>query len=192
MLESCARMKVLSDQTMTHLNQPVLTPSPNQVQEFHQLPQVGFNSYQEDTQPSLEETHEDYMQLSTRCSNLGPPRYDSKRGSQWATEGIFFHSVSPEPTSLILQHIHFHEVNKFNTLRSNKQIDNHIDMSIHFIEMPFESTPLYLLNRIEELEYQKPVEKAVHVHEVCKLDNDSRCLDKVIRDYMATRTPHIE
>ena len=76
----------------------------------------------------------------------------------------FFSTQSvPEPTSSILQHIHFHEVNKFNTLRSNEQIDNHIDMSIHSIEMSFESTPLYHLNRIEELEYQKPVEKVVSV-----------------------------
>ena len=30
------------------------------------------------------------------------------------------------------------------------------------------------------------------MHEVCKLDNDPRCLDKVIRDYLATHTPHVE
>ena len=49
--------------------------------------------------------------------------------------------------------------------------------------MPFKSTPSFHLSRIEDFEYEKPIEEAVHVHEVCKLDNDPRDLDKVIRDF---------
>ena len=49
----------------------------------------------------------------------------------------------PRPKFSILEHFHFHEVNKFKTLKSDKQIVGHIDMSIHSIEMSFESTPSF-------------------------------------------------
>jgi len=42
----------------------ILTPVLDQVQEFHQLSQVDFNSNHEDTQPILEETFENFMQFS--------------------------------------------------------------------------------------------------------------------------------
>ena len=61
MIESCARTKVHFDKIMTHLNQSVSTPISDQVQEFHQLSQVEFNSNQEDKQSTLEETLEDTM-----------------------------------------------------------------------------------------------------------------------------------
>ena len=48
------------------------------------------------------------------------------------------------------------------------------------------------MNRIEELEDDKHVEDVVSVHEVYKLDNDRQCLDEVIRNYLATNTPHEE
>ena len=48
------------------------------------------------------------------------------------------------------------------------------------------------MNHIEELEHEKPVEEVVNVHEVYKLNNDSQCLDEVIRNYLATYTPHVE
>jgi len=41
-------------------------------------------------------------------------------------------------------------VNKFKILRSDEQIDDHIDRSTHSIKMPFESTPSFHLNRIEK------------------------------------------
>ena len=75
------------------------------------------------------------------------------------------------PKSSILEHIRFHEANKFKTLKSVEQNDDHIDLSIHSIEMPFESTPSFHLNRIEDIEYKKPVEEVIHVPEVCILDN---------------------
>jgi len=59
------------------------------------------------------------------------------------------------PKSSILEHIRFHEANKFKTLKSDEQIDDHIDKSIHSIEMSFESTPSFHLNQIKELEYKK-------------------------------------
>ena len=62
LIEACAHM----DKIMTHLSQHVSTPSPDQVQEFHQLSQVDFNSNHEDTQPILEETFENFMQFSQR------------------------------------------------------------------------------------------------------------------------------
>ena len=64
-------------------------------------------------------------------------------------------------------------------------------MSNHSIEMPFES-PLFHLNQFEELEYEKPIEEVVKVHEVDKLNNNPQCLDEVIRYYLATHTPHVE
>ena len=88
----------------------------------------------------------------------------------------------PGPKPSIQGHIHFHEAKKFKNLRSDEQIDHHIDVSIHSIEMPFESTPSFHLNRIKEFEHKKPVEKVVNVHEVYKSDNDPQCLDKVIRN----------
>ena len=63
---------------------------------------------------------------------------------------------------------------------------DHINMSIHSIEMPFESTPSFHFNRIEKLEYEKPVE------EVCMFDDYPRYLYKVIRDHLATLTPRVE
>jgi len=87
---------------------------------------------------------------------------------------------------------HFHEAKKFKNLRSDERIDDHIDASIHSIEMAFESTPSFNLNRTEELDHEKPVEEVVNVHEVYKLDNDCQCLDEVIRNYLATHTPHVE
>ena len=64
---------------------------------------------------------------------------------------MFTHSIKstqsvPGPKSSILEHIRFHEANKFKTLKSDEQIDDHIDM---------------------------PIEKVTHVHEVCILDNYS-------------------
>jgi len=44
LIEACVHM----DKIMTHLSQHVSTPSPDQVQEFHQLPQIDFNSIHED------------------------------------------------------------------------------------------------------------------------------------------------
>ena len=53
----------------------------------------------------------------------------------------------PGPTSSILEHIHFHQVNKIQTVRSEEQIFNHIDISTHSIEMPFEIAPsVHLIN----------------------------------------------
>jgi len=71
--------------------------------------------------------------------------------------GSFFTQLVPGPTSSIQEHIHFLKANKFQTLRSDEQIHDHIDMSTHSIEMPFESTPSFHLNRIEEFEYEKSV-----------------------------------
>ena len=68
-------------------------------------------------------------------------------------------------------------------MRSDKQIDDHIDMYVHSFEMPFESTLSFHLNQIEELEYEKPIEEDVHVRKVFKLDNDPWCRDKVNRVY---------
>ena len=82
-------------------------------------------------------------------------------------------------------------MNKVQTVRLEEQIVVHSDMSNHSIEMPFES-PLFHLNQFEELEHEKPVEEVVKVHEVYKLNNDPQCLDEVIRNYLATRTPHME
>ena len=64
-------------------------------------------------------------------------------------------------------------------------------MFTHFIEMPFES-PLFHFNQFKELECEKPVEEVVYVHEVCKLDHGTRCLDKVIRDYLTIRIHYVE
>ena len=58
-------------------------------------------------------------------------------------------------------------------------------MSSHSIKMPFEFQ-LFHFNQFKEFEYEKPIEKVVRVHEVCKLYNDPQCLNKVIRDYFAT------
>jgi len=70
----------------------------------------------------------------------------------------------PVPKSSILEHIRFHEANKFKTLKSNEQINDHIDKSIHSLEMTFECTSSFHLNQIEELEYKKHVEEVIHVH----------------------------
>jgi len=91
----------------------------------------------------------------------------------------------------IQEHINFHKMNKVQTVRPEKQIIGHSDMSNHSIVMPFES-PLFHLNQFEELELEKPVEEVVTVHEVYKLNNDPQCLDEVIRNYLATYTPHVE
>ena len=72
----------------------------------------------------------------------------------------------PGPKLSILKHIHFYEAKKFKNLRSDDQIDDHIDVSTHFIEMSFESTSLFHLNHIEELEHEKPIEEVVKIHEV--------------------------
>ena len=65
-------------------------------------------------------------------------------------------------------------------------------MSTYSIEMPFESTPSFYLNRIKEIEHEKPVEEIMKVHEVYKLGNDPQYLDEVIRNYLATHTPNVE
>ena len=65
-------------------------------------------------------------------------------------------------------------------------------MSIHSIEMPFESTPSFYLNLIEKLEYMKLIEDVIRVHEVCILNNYPQFLKKVIRDCLATRAHYVE
>jgi len=35
----------------------------------------------------------------------------------------------------------------------------------------------------------EPIEKVIHVHEVCKFDDDSLCLDDMFRDDLVTYTP---
>ena len=92
----------------------------------------------------------------------------------------------PGTTSSIQEHIQIYQVNKIQTIRSKEKIDNHFDMPTHSIEMPFESTPLFHLNRIEELEYKKPVKESIYVHKVCILDNYPQFLERVIRDCLAT------
>jgi len=77
-------------------------------------------------------------------------------------------------------------------LKSEKQINDHIDMSIHSIEMSFESTPSFYLNRIEELEYKKPIGEVIKVHEACILDNYSQFLEKVIRDCFAIPAHYVK
>jgi len=105
----------------------------------------------------------------------------------------FFSTQSiPGSKSSILKHIHFYEANKFKTLKSDEYINDHIDMSIHSIEMPFESTPSFYLNLIEKLKYMKPVEDLICVHEVCMLDDCPQFMKKVIRDNLATRAHYME
>ena len=91
----------------------------------------------------------------------------------------------PRPKPSILEHIHFHEANKFKTLKSDEKINDHIDKSIHSLEMTFECASSFHLNQIEELEYEKTIEK------MYIFDDYPRYLDKVIRDYLATLTPRI-
>ena len=35
----------------------------------------------------------------------------------------------------------------------------------------------------------KPIKEVIHVHEVCKFDDDSLCLDDLFRDDLVTYTP---
>ena len=62
-------------------------------------------------------------------------------------------------TTSIQEHIHFHEVNKFQIMRFEEQIDNHIDVSTHSIKTPFESILSCHFNQFEEFEYEKQVKK---------------------------------
>ena len=62
-------------------------------------------------------------------------------------------------------------MNKVQTVRPEEQIVNHSDISTHSIEMLFKS-PLFHFNQFKKLEYEKPIEEVVKVHEVYKLDND--------------------
>ena len=106
----------------------------------------------------------------------------------------FSSQLVPEPIPTrpmsIQEHINFHKMNKVQTVRPEEQIVGHSDMYNHSIEMPFESQ-LFHLNQFEEFEHEKPVEEVVNVHEVYKLNNDPQCLDEVIRNYLATCTPHV-
>ena len=127
----------------------------------------------------------DNVQHLARLNRIANEVVSGQANNSLSTQSV------PGPKPSILEHIHFH-AKKFKIFRSDEQIDDHIDVSTHSIEMPFESTPSFHLNRIKEFEHEKPVEKVVKVHEVYKLDKDHRCLDKVIRNYLATHTPHVE
>jgi len=76
-------------------------------------------------------------------------------------------------------------------MRSEEQIENY-SMSIHSIEMLFESSPSFRLNLIEKFEYEKQVEEVVQVHKVCKDDDDPPCLDKLFRVDLVTHTPSLK
>jgi len=78
---------------------------------------------------------------------------------------IFFTQYVAGPTSSIQRHIHYHEVNKFKTLRFDEQINDHIDMSTQSIEMSFKSSPSVHLDQFEEFEAKKQGEEVVQVHE---------------------------
>jgi len=41
----------------------------------------------------------------------------------------------------------------------------------------------------DECNGDEPIEKIIHVHEVCKFDDDSLCLDDLFRDDLVTYTP---
>jgi len=111
----------------------------------------------------------DNVQLSARLDRLASELASGQANDFFSTQ-LVPETTPTQPTS-IQEHICFHEVNNFQTLRPDEQIDDHIDMSTHSIEMPFEPTPSFYLNQIEELEYEKHVEEVVHVHKVCKVDD---------------------
>jgi len=58
--------------------------------------------------------------------------------------------------------------------------------------MPFEFIPSFHLNKFEEFEYEELVDEVVHVHEVCKFDDDPLCLDGLLRDDLIAHTPLLE
>ena len=125
LIEACAHM----DKIMTHLNQPVSTTSPNQVQEFHQLSQIEFNGNQVDKKPTLEEVVETFMQTSNQvlydikdCLN----RLASELVSEQEKD-LFYTQLVPEPMPIrpisIQEHINFHKMNKVQTVRpKNKSL----------------------------------------------------------------------
>ena len=130
--------------------------------------------------------------LSDNVQHLAHLDMIANEGASGQVKDSFFTQSVPRPKSSILKHIHFHEANKFKTLKSDEQIDDHIDLSVHSIEMPFEPTLSFHLNRIKEFEYKKHVEEVIHVHEVCILDNYSQYLKNVIKDCLATCAHYVE
>ena len=58
--------------------------------------------------------------------------------------------------------------------------------------MPFEFTPSIHLDQFEEFEEEKQVEEVAQVHEACCYDDDSLCLDELIRDDLVPHTPPVE
>ena len=106
---------------------------------------------------------------------------------------FLINQLVPEPmliqTTSIQEHIHFYQVNKFQTVRSKEQTKYHIDMSTHSNEIPFDSIPSFHRNQIEDFEYEKPFEEVVHVYKVCKVDDAPLCLDKLFKDDLVAHTP---
>jgi len=59
----------------------------------------------------------------------------NSRARQMSTHSIKSTQFVSQLKSSILEHIRFHEANKFKTLKSNEQIDDHIDMPVEKLHM---------------------------------------------------------
>ena len=103
--------------------------------------QFEFNSNHKDTQPTREKFFKNFMQSSQQIliDNVQHSACLDRLATELASgqeKDFFSTQLVPEPTptqtTSIQEHIHFHEVNKFQTVRSEEQIDDHIDASCSF------------------------------------------------------------
>ena len=79
-------------------------------------------------------------------------------------------------------------MNELQTLRSEEQIDDHIDMSTNSIEMPFEFISSCHLNQFEGLKEEEQVEGVVHVEKESYFDDEPIYLNELFRDDLIAYT----
>ena len=77
-------------------------------------------------------------------------------------------------------------------MRSEEQIDDHIEEFAHSLEMPFESILSCHFIQFEKFIYEKQTEKVVQVHEACCFDDDPIRLDEMFTGDLVTHTPPVE
>ena len=172
----------------TLLNQPISTQTLDQDQETHQLSQVEM----EDTQPTYEKNFKTNTQVLDNQLNRQASEIVSGQ------KKIFFSTqLAPRRKMSILDHICLDEVKKFNNVEKPIEKVCIFDDYPRFLDkMTRDHLATHRSRREQDESYceddcndDEPIEEVKHVHEVCKFDDDSLCLDDLFRDDLVTYTP---
>ena len=146
----------------------------------------------EDTQPTYEKTFRTSTELLD--NQLNQQASELVNGQK---EDSFSTQLAPRRKISILNHIRLEEAKKFNKVEKPIEKVCILDNYSRFLDKVLRNHLATHRSHREQVESyceddcndEKPIEEVIHVHEVCKFDHDSLCLDDLFRDDFVTYTP---